>query len=125
MADFEDAKDKVLMGAERRSMIISEEEKKTTAYHESGHALVAKLLPGTDPIHKVTIIPRGRALGLTQQLPIDEKHTYPKEYLVNNISIFMGGGLQRRSSLECKPQEQGTTLSGQPPWRERWFVILG
>jgi len=91
MADFEDAKDKVLMGAERRSMIISEEEKKTTAYHESGHALVAKLLPNTDPIHKVTIIPRGRALGLTQQLPIDEKHTYPKEYLVNNISIFMGG----------------------------------
>jgi cell division protease FtsH len=91
MADFEDAKDKVLMGAERRSMIISEEEKKTTAYHESGHTLVAKLLPGTDPIHKVTIIPRGRALGLTQQLPIDEKHTYPKEYLVSNICIFMGG----------------------------------
>jgi cell division protease FtsH len=91
MADFEDAKDKVLMGAERRSMIISEEEKKTTAYHESGHTLVARLLPGTDPIHKVTIIPRGRALGLTQQLPIDEKHTYPKEYLLNNISIFMGG----------------------------------
>jgi cell division protease FtsH len=91
MADFEDAKDKVLMGAERRSMIISEDEKKTTAYHESGHTLVARLLPGTDPIHKVTIIPRGRALGLTQQLPIDEKHTYPKEYLLNNISIFMGG----------------------------------
>jgi cell division protease FtsH len=79
------------MGAERKSMIISEEEKKTTAYHESGHTLVAKLLPGTDPIHKVTIIPRGRALGLTQQLPIDEKHTYPKEYLVSNICIFMGG----------------------------------
>ncbi len=91
MADFEDAKDKVLMGAERKSMIISEEEKKTTAYHESGHTLVARLLPNTDPIHKVTIIPRGRALGLTQQLPIDEKHTYPKEYLLNNISIFMGG----------------------------------
>jgi cell division protease FtsH len=91
MADFEDAKDKVLMGAERKSMIISEEEKKTTAYHESGHTLVAKLLPNTDPIHKVTIIPRGRALGLTQQLPIDEKHTYPKEYLLNNICIFMGG----------------------------------
>ena len=91
MADFEDAKDKVLMGAERKSMIISEEEKRITAFHESGHTLVAKLLPGTDPIHKVTIIPRGRALGLTQQLPIDEKHTYPKDYLVNNISIFMGG----------------------------------
>jgi cell division protease FtsH len=91
MNDFEDAKDKVLMGTERRSMIISDEEKRTTAYHESGHTLVAKLLPNTDPIHKVTIIPRGRALGLTQQLPIDEKHTYPKEYLINNICIFMGG----------------------------------
>jgi cell division protease FtsH len=91
MIDFEDAKDKVLMGTERRSMIISDEEKRTTAYHESGHTLVAKLLPNTDPIHKVTIIPRGRALGLTQQLPIDEKHTYPRDYLVNNICIFMGG----------------------------------
>jgi cell division protease FtsH len=91
MDDFEMAKDKVLMGVERRSMIISEEEKKIIAYHESGHALVARLLPGTDPIHKVTIIPRGRALGLTQQLPIDEKHLYPREYLVNDIAIFMGG----------------------------------
>jgi len=91
MNDFEDAKDKVLMGAERKSMIISDEEKKTTAYHESGHTLVAKLLPDTDPIHKVTIIPRGRALGLTQQLPLDEKHTYPKAYLLNNLCILMGG----------------------------------
>jgi cell division protease FtsH len=91
MVDFENAKDKVLMGTERKSMIISEEEKKITAYHESGHTLVARLLPDTDPIHKVTIIPRGRALGLTQQLPVDEKHTYPKEHLLNNISILMGG----------------------------------
>jgi len=91
MSDFEDAKDKVMMGAERKSMIISDEEKRMTAYHESGHTLVAKLLPGADPIHKVTIIPRGRALGLTQQLPIDEKHTYAKDYLLNNISILMGG----------------------------------
>ena len=91
MVDFEDAKDKVLMGTERKSMIISEEEKKTTAYHESGHTLVAKMLPKTDPIHKVTIIPRGRALGLTQQLPIDEKHTYPKDYLLNSLCILMGG----------------------------------
>ncbi|MCU0596018.1 MAG: ATP-dependent zinc metalloprotease FtsH [Desulfobacterota bacterium] len=91
MADFEDAKDKVLMGTERKSMIISEEEKKTTAYHESGHTLVAKMLPKTDPIHKVTIIPRGRALGLTQQLPLDEKHTYPKDYLLNSLCILMGG----------------------------------
>ncbi|HVO93676.1 MAG TPA: ATP-dependent zinc metalloprotease FtsH [Terriglobales bacterium] len=91
MCDFELAKDKVMMGAERRSMIISEEEKRNTAYHEAGHALVAKLLPGADPIHKVTIIPRGMALGLTQQLPIDEKHTYAKEYLLNNLVILFGG----------------------------------
>jgi len=91
MEEFEDSKDKVMMGAERRSMIISDEEKKVTAYHESGHALVAKLIPGTDPIHKVTIIPRGTALGLTQQLPMDEKHTHSKEFLLNNIAILMGG----------------------------------
>ncbi len=91
MVEFEDAKDKVMMGTERRSMIISDEEKRTTAYHEAGHALAARLLPDTDPIHKVTIIPRGRALGLTQQLPINEKHTYPKDYLKNNIAILMGG----------------------------------
>ncbi|HWO42670.1 MAG TPA: ATP-dependent zinc metalloprotease FtsH [Candidatus Eisenbacteria bacterium] len=91
MRDFELAKDKVMMGAERRSMIISDEEKRNTAYHEAGHALVAKLLPGADPIHKVTIIPRGMALGLTQQLPMDEKHTYPKEYLLNNLAILFGG----------------------------------
>jgi cell division protease FtsH len=91
MHDFELAKDKVMMGSERRSMIISEEEKRNTAYHEAGHALVAKLLPGADPIHKVTIIPRGMALGLTQQLPMDEKHTYPKQYLLNNLAILFGG----------------------------------
>lgn len=89
--DFEHAKDKVLMGVERRSMIIPYEERRLTAYHEAGHALVAKMIPGTDPIHKVTIIPRGRALGLTQQLPIDERHTYSKEYLLNDISILLGG----------------------------------
>jgi len=93
MSDFEYAKDKVLMGVERKSMIISEEEKKITAYHEAGHTLVAKLLPGTDPIHKVSIIPRGMALGITQQLPIDEKHTYPLEYLRNNICVLLGGRL--------------------------------
>jgi cell division protease FtsH len=91
MGDFEIAKDKVMMGAERRSMIISDEEKRVTAFHEAGHALVAKLLPGADPVHKVTIIPRGMALGLTQQLPIDEKHTYQKDYLLNNLAILFGG----------------------------------
>ncbi|HUL31693.1 MAG TPA: ATP-dependent zinc metalloprotease FtsH [Thermodesulfobacteriota bacterium] len=91
MADFEHAKDKVLMGVERKSMIIPLEERRITAFHEAGHTLVAKMIPGTDPIHKVTIIPRGRALGITQQLPMDEKHTYPKDYLLNNISVMMGG----------------------------------
>jgi len=91
MHEFEQAKDKVLMGTERRSMIISEEEKKDTAYHEAGHALVAKLTPGSDPIHKVTIIPRGHALGVTQQLPLDERHLYSKEYLITNITTLMGG----------------------------------
>ncbi|MFQ5989029.1 MAG: ATP-dependent zinc metalloprotease FtsH [Candidatus Methylomirabilales bacterium] len=91
MKDFENSKDKVLMGVERKSLILSEEERRATAYHEAGHALVAKLIPGSDPIHKVTIIPRGRALGITQQLPMDEKHNYHREYLLNNIAILMGG----------------------------------
>ena len=91
MDDFEQAKDKVLMGVERRSMVISDEEKRNTAFHEAGHAMVAKLIPGTDPIHKVTIIPRGMALGVTQQLPIDERHTYSKQYLTNSITVLMGG----------------------------------
>ncbi len=88
---LEQAKDKVMMGAERRSMIISEDEKKITAYHEAGHAVVARLLPGTDPIHKVSIIPRGRALGLTMQLPIDEKYTHSKQFLLHTIQILYGG----------------------------------
>jgi cell division protease FtsH len=91
MIDFENAKDKVLMGVERRSMIISESEKRTIAYHEAGHALVADHLPGADPLHKVTIIPRGRALGLTQQLPTDDKYNYSREYLVDRITILLGG----------------------------------
>ncbi len=91
MLDFEEAKDKVMMGKERRSMILSDEEKKTTAYHEAGHTLVAKFLPGTDPIHKVSIIPRGRALGVTMQLPVDDRHTYSKNYLQNNLAVLFGG----------------------------------
>ncbi len=91
MEDFEEAKDKVLMGAERKSIIISEEEKKITAYHEAGHALVAMMLPNADPIHKVTIIPRGMALGVTQQLPIDDRYTYSKEYLEDQLTVLFGG----------------------------------
>ncbi|GJL52674.1 ATP-dependent zinc metalloprotease FtsH [Candidatus Nitrospira salsa] len=91
LVDFENAKDKVMMGAERKSMVLSDEEKRTTAYHEAGHALMAKLLPGTDPVHKVTIIPRGRALGMTMQLPIDDRHSYSKDFLYNTLAILFGG----------------------------------
>jgi cell division protease FtsH len=91
MTDFEFAKDKVLMGPERKSLIMTEDEKKNTAYHEGGHALIAALLPDADPLHKVTIIPRGRALGLTMQLPTDDKYTYTKEYLDAMITVMMGG----------------------------------
>ncbi len=93
MFDFEVAKDKVLMGVERKSLILSDEEKKVTAYHEAGHALVAARLPGSDPVHKVTIIPRGMALGVTMQLPIDDRHNYTKEYLKTDLAILMGGRL--------------------------------
>jgi cell division protease FtsH len=104
MIDFESAKDKVLMGVERRSMIISEEEKRTIAYHEAGHTLVAHTLPGADPVHKVTIIPRGRALGLTQQLPADDKYNYSRDYLMNRITILLGG----RAAEEMVLQQQTT-----------------
>ncbi len=91
MEDFEKAKDKIMMGAERRSMVMSEEEKRNTAYHESGHAVVAKLLPKADPVHKVTIIPRGRALGVTMQLPVEDRYAYDRDYLMNRIAILFGG----------------------------------
>jgi len=91
MRDMEFAKDKVLMGGERRSMVISLEERRNTAYHEAGHAFVAQMLPETDPIHKVTIIPRGRALGVTQQLPVDDRHTYSKDYVLGQVTVLMGG----------------------------------
>ncbi len=91
MEDFEEAKDKVMMGVQRKSVVLSDKEKKTTAYHEAGHTLVASRIPGADPIHKVTIIPRGRALGVTMQLPIDEKHGYAKDYIEGRLAILMGG----------------------------------
>jgi cell division protease FtsH len=110
MADLEQAKDKVMMGVERKSMIIPLEERRITAYHEAGHTLVAKMIPGTDPIHKVTIIPRGRALGITQQLPIDEKHTYPKNYLLNNIAIMMGGRVAEELVLNSQTTGAGNDI---------------
>lgn len=110
MQAFELAKDKVMMGTERRSMVISEEEKKITAYHEAGHALVAKMLPNADPIHKVSIIPRGMALGLTQLLPIDDKHTHTKEYLLNNLAILLGGRAAEEIALNLVTTGAGNDL---------------
>lgn len=110
MSDFDEAKDKVLMGVERKSMIISEEEKKNTAYHEAGHALVAQLTPGTDPLHKVSIIPRGRALGVTQQLPIDDRYTYSKEYLMKALSVLMGGRAAEEIALDHMTTGAGNDL---------------
>jgi cell division protease FtsH len=107
MVDFEVAKDKILMGAERRSMILSDKEKRMTAYHEAGHALVAAVLPNADPLHKVTIIPRGMALGVTMQLPMDDKHSYSKDYLEAEIAILMGGRI-----AEEKYIRQMTTGAG-------------
>jgi len=109
-SDFEAAKDKVLMGVERKSMIISEEEKKNTAFHEAGHALVAKLTPGTDPLHKVSIIPRGRALGVTQQLPIDDKYTYSKDYLVKALTVLLGGRAAEEIALQHTTTGAGNDL---------------
>ena len=119
MSDFELAKDKVLMGAERRSMILTDEEKRTTAYHEAGHALVAALIPHSDPLHKVTIIPRGSALGVTVQLPIDDKHTYKKDFLKARLAILMGGRIAEEMFLDFMTTgagndiEQSTALARQ------------
>lgn len=109
-SDFEAAKDKVLMGVERKSMIISEDEKTNTAYHEAGHTLVAKLTPGTDPIHKVSIIPRGRALGVTQQLPIDDRYTYSSEYLKKTLQVLMGGRAAEEIALKHMTTGAGNDL---------------
>jgi cell division protease FtsH len=110
MHDFEYAKDKVLMGSERRSMIISDEEKRVTAIHEAGHALLTVLLPHADPIHKVTIIPRGMALGLTQQLPIDEKHNYSRDYLNDRIAILLGGRIAEEITMDSLTTGAGNDL---------------
>ncbi len=99
MQDFEEARDKLIMGAARKSLILSDEEKRITAYHEAGHALVAKLLPDPDPIHKVTIIPRGMALGATTQLPIDDRHNYTKDYIMKKLSVLLGGRAAEKEVL--------------------------
>ena len=110
MADFELAKDKVMMGAERRSMILRDEEKKNTAFHEAGHAVVATLLEKADPLHKVTIIPRGQALGVTMQLPLDDKHTYTRGYLCDQLAILMGGRIAEELFMDHMTTGAGNDL---------------
>jgi len=124
-ADLEAAKDKVLMGVERKSMIISEEEKKNTAYHEAGHALVAKLTPGTDPIHKVSIIPRGRALGVTQQLPIDDKYTYSKDYLEKTLQVLMGGRAAEEIALHHMTTGAGNDIERATELARKMVTVWG
>ena len=110
MIDFEHAKDKVLMGVERKSMVLTENEKRTTAYHEAGHTLVGKFMPGTDPIHKVTIIPRGMALGVTQTLPNEDRVNLSRERAENNISFLMGGRVAEELVLKQKTTGAGNDI---------------
>jgi cell division protease FtsH len=110
MYDFEISKDKVLMGAERKSMVMSDEEKRLTAFHEGGHALVAALMKNSDPLHKVTIIPRGMALGVTMQLPVDDKHTYSREYLETRLAIMMGGRAAEQLALQTMTTGAGNDI---------------
>jgi cell division protease FtsH len=125
MTDFEASKDKVLMGVERRTMIISDEEKRLTAYHEAGHTLVAKSIPTADPIHKVTIIPRGRALGITQQLPTEDKHTLSKEYILNKIAIFLGGRAAEELVLKTQTTGAGNDLEMATEWARKMVCDFG
>jgi cell division protease FtsH len=125
MADFEASKDKVLMGVERRTMIISEEEKRLTAFHEAGHTLVAKFLTLADPIHKVSIIPRGRALGVTQQLPAEDKHTLSKEYILNKIAIFLGGRAAEELVLRTQTTGAGNDLEMATEWARKMVCDYG
>jgi len=125
MVDFEASKDKVLMGVERRTMIISDEEKRHTAYHEAGHTLVAKFLPNADPIHKVTIIPRGRALGITQQLPAEDKHTLSKEYILDKIAVFLGGRAAEELVLQTQTTGAGNDLEMATEWARKMVCDFG
>ena len=110
MYDFELAKDKVLMGVERKSLLLTDEEKRNTAYHEAGHALVAAKMPHSDPLHKVTIIPRGMALGVTMQLPTDDRHNYNKDYLETQIAILMGGRIAEEIFLNLMTTGAGNDI---------------
>src|SRR5512139_3232768 len=123
--DFEFAKDKVLMGVERRSMVLSETEKRNTAYHEAGHTLVAKLTPGTDPIHKVSIIPRGRALGVTQQLPIDDRYTYSRDYLEKALNVLLGGRAAEEIALHHLTTGAGNDIERATELARKMVTVWG
>jgi cell division protease FtsH len=125
MTDFEGAKDKVLMGVERKSLIISDAEKRNTAFHEAGHALVAAMLPHADPLHKVTIIPRGMALGVTMQLPADDKHTYTRDFLESQIAIMMGGRLAEELFLEHMTTGAGNDIEQATEMARRMVCDYG
>ena len=120
MTDFDAARDRVLMGQRRESTVLSEKEKMATAYHEGGHAVLAYVLPDADPVHKVTILPTGMALGVTQQLPIEERHTYWREYIEDSLCVMMGGR-SRRSSCSGRSQRGVPTICNAPlRWPARW-----
>jgi cell division protease FtsH len=123
--DFEMAKDKVLMGVARKSLIINEQEKRVTAYHEAGHALVATMVEGADPLHKVTIIPRGMALGVTQQLPVDDRHTYPRVYLEGQLSIMMGGRLAEELFLDTMTTGAGNDIEQATELARKMVCLFG
>src|SRR5712671_6842355 len=123
--DFELAKDKVMMGVARKSMLINEHEKRVTAYHEAGHAMVAVLTVGADPLHKVTIIPRGMALGVTQQLPVDDRHTYPKQYLEGRLSIMMGGRLAEELFLNTMTTGAGNDIEQATGLARKMVCLFG
>src|SRR6266699_857145 len=123
--DFEMAKDKVLMGVERKSLLLSDEEKKVTAYHDASHALLAAMTPGADPLHKVTIIPRGMALGVTQQLPVDDRHTYPRVYLEGQLAIMMGGRLAEELFLGTMTTGAGNDIEQATDLARKMVCLFG
>ncbi len=125
MDDFESAKDKVMLGSERRSLILSDEEKRNTAFHEAGHALVAYLLPEADPLHKVTIIPRGMALGVTMQLPVDDRHTYTREYILGAIAVALGGRIAEELFLDHMTTGAGSDLVKSTDMARRMICEYG
>ena len=125
MVDFESAKDKVMLGTERRSLILSDEEKRNTAYHEAGHALAAFLLPEADPLHKVTIIPRGMALGVTMQLPVDDRHTYTREYILAGIAVALGGRIAEELFLDHMTTGAGSDLIKSTDMARRMICEYG